>query len=150
MDKNLGRNADYKYGPLPSPAPLAVSYVPMQENVNPRYDSCDALTRGTLFPGLDLPLFNAPNKSNPYAGTPLGELMALDFAIKELNLYLDTHKDDDEAFALFKEYITLARQGRAEYAKRYGPVRLDDMENAEKYTWIHTPWPWEYNEKAGD
>ena len=30
--------------------------------------------------------------------TPLCELMALDFVIRELNLYLDTHPDDREAF----------------------------------------------------
>ena len=81
-------------GTLPSCAPLAAGFVPYQQDNPATYESCDGLTRGTLFPGLDLPLFNMPNKSNPYAGTPLGELMALDFAVKELNLYLDTHKDD--------------------------------------------------------
>ena len=103
-------------GTLPSCAPLAAGFVPYQQDNPATYESCDGLTRGTLFPGLDLPLFNMPNKSNPYAGTPLGELMALDFAVKELNLYLDTHKDDREAFEMFKNYLALAKKGRKEYA----------------------------------
>ncbi len=36
--------------------------------------------------------------------------MALDFAVKELNLYLDTHKDDREAFEMFKNYLALAKK----------------------------------------
>ena len=49
-----------------------------------------ALARGTLFPGLDLPFMNLVNKPADLS-TPLCELMAMDFVIRELNLYLDTH-----------------------------------------------------------
>ena len=137
-------------GTLPSCAPLAAGFVPYQQDNPTTYESCEGLTGGTLFPGLDLPLFNMPNKSNPYAGTPLGELMALDFAVKELNLYLDTHKDDKEAFEMFKNYLALAKKGRKEYVRRYGPVTLSDLENAECYTWIEGPWPWELRERGDE
>ena len=43
-------------GSLPARcAPLAFSYVPMQNNNPKRYDQRQALQQGTLFPGLDLP-----------------------------------------------------------------------------------------------
>ena len=58
---------------------------------------------------------NDPNVSNPYAGTPLGELMALDFMIDELNLYLDTHSDDTEAFSMLQSAIKLFEEGKEKY-----------------------------------
>ena len=141
--------ADFKLGTLPAKAPLAFPYIPIQQNNPPKYSGEDGLTRGTLFPGLDLPFMNKPNTSNPYAGTPLGELMALDFMIKELNLYLDTHQDDTEAFDLLKSVIGLAEEGRDKYVSLYGPVSISDLRKCTKYTWLKEPWPWEYDERTG-
>lgn len=146
---NTGRVCDYKKGKLAPCAPLAAAYVPLQEQNPPKYGTSEALTRGTLFPGLDLPFMNSVNKSNPYAGTPLGELMALDFVIKELNLYLDTHPDDKEAFDMLKNVIALSEEGRQKYVKLYGPVSLRDLKECETYTWTNDPWPWEFTEMAG-
>lgn len=141
---------DYRHGPLPSCAPLASAYVPIQQGIDPRYSKEDALTRGTLFPGLDLPFMGMINKSNPYAGTPLGELMALQFMERELQLYLDTHSDDEEAFSLLKETLALEREGRERYAQKYGPILFSDLENLDSYKWIDCPWPWSYNERTGE
>ena len=136
----------YKSGELPRCAPLAAGFVPFQQNTSPKYEARDALTHGTLFPALDLPFMNIANKNNPYAETPLGELMALDFAIHELTLYLDTHKEDRDAFDMQKTLLALAREGRREYTRRYGPVSTADLEDANSYTWLTGPWPWEYND----
>jgi hypothetical protein len=43
----------YKSGELPPCGPLAVGFVPWQEKNPPKYGNMEALTRGTLFPGLD-------------------------------------------------------------------------------------------------
>lgn len=155
MDETNYRQTDqqacnYKCGPLPNCAPLAAAYVPIQQDNPPKYAAAEALTRGTLFPGLDLPFMNIANKNNPYAGTPLGELMALDFVIKELNLYLDTHPKDTEAFSMLKKMIELKKTGQKRYVERYGPIELRDLAYAESYTWLHDPWPWEYKERCGD
>ncbi len=135
-------------GVLPGYGYLAASYVPAQAPC-PVYDRQEALTRGTLFPGLDLPFMNVVNKTNPYAGTPLGEVMALEFVKQELKLYLDTHPDDDEAFAALKEIIPLSREACERYARRFGPLTVDDVEASDSYTWTKGPWPWEYSESAG-
>lgn len=142
-------NCGYKYGYLKSCAPLATSWVPMQQASTPAYGSGEALNRGTLFPGLDLPFKNMYNKTNPYAGTPLGELMALQFVVQELKLYLDTHKDDEEAFKALKDAIALEKEGRLRYVKLYGPIQFDDVADSETYNWIDGPWPWEYAERTG-
>ena len=152
--KNQNRNnvsdCGYKCGDLPECAPLALAVMPVQQEHKPVYESADALNRGTLFPGLDLPFKNIINKTNPYAGTPLGELMALDFVVKELNLYLDTHKDDTEAFEMLKTYIELQKKYRKEYVKKYGPLKVEDVAYFDEFIWVNEPWPWEYNERCGD
>ena len=43
-------------GRLPAMAPLANPYVPFQLENPPQYEAQKGLVRGTLFPGLDLPL----------------------------------------------------------------------------------------------
>ena len=71
-------------------------YVPFQQNNPQKYAQSEALSNGTLFPGLNLPFHLAVDGSSLPA-TPLAELQALEFVILELGIYLDTHKDDAEA-----------------------------------------------------
>ena len=136
-------DCDFRTGDLPSCAPLGVGYVPIQRSADPSYEPDNALTRGTLFPGLDLPFMDTANKNNPYAGTPLGELMAISFVTHELTLYLDTHPRDRQAFATMKKMLLLKKEAHARYTKLYGPVSIDDLQGAESFTWVHGPWPWE-------
>ncbi len=143
-------DCNYKKGRLPGCAPLAAAYVPIQEEDPPTYGANEALMRGTLFPGLDLPFMNSVNKTMPYAGTPLGEIMALSFVIKELNLYLDTHPEDREAFEMLQKMIELNREARARYVKKFGPLSISDLEDCDSYTWLREPWPWEYSERRGN
>ncbi len=133
---------DHRFGSLPSPAPLAAAYVPMQESAAPSYEAAEALSRGTLFPGLDLPFMNIVNKELP--ASPMTEMMAIDFVADELELYLDTHSDDGEAFAMYQAILALQREARERYARMCGPVTQQDMLGAERYTWLGGPWPWEY------
>ena len=76
MDRKENR-MDYKCGSLPVNAPLAMAYVPLQDSASPSYESIEALSRGTLFPGLDLPLMNIVN--DDLQACPMTELMAIDF-----------------------------------------------------------------------
>ncbi|MBR5381653.1 MAG: spore coat protein CotJB [Oscillospiraceae bacterium] len=135
---------------MPTCAPLAAAIVPAQASATPRYSNSDALTRGTLFPGLDLPFLNKVNKTHPYAGTPLGELMALEFIVKELNLYLDTHAGDEKAFTLMRSMTALLKEAHERYVELFGPVTLTDLAASGSYTWLSGPWPWEYDERTGD
>ena len=144
----MKQNQNCGTGSLPERAPLAAAYVPVQSTAQPRYDASDALTRGTLFPGLDLPFLNLGNETHPCAGTPMGELMAMDFVIKEMNLYLDTHPEDEEAFRFLKEVLALYESGRREFVRRYGPIDAADLQAAERFSWIDAPWPWQMRERS--
>ena len=95
----------------------------MQNNNPKRYDQREALQQGTLFPGLDLPFHRELKSRFPAVNSALSELMALDFAIDEMGLYLTTHSDDQEALELYWSYIRLAKEGRKKYEAVYGPLR---------------------------
>ena len=124
-------------------APLAFPYIPMQEPNPVRFSQAEALQTGTLFPGLDLPFKAAIQAKTKLANTALVELMALDFAIDELGLYLVTHSRDQEVLQLYWSYIKLAKEGREKYEKMYGPLMQTDLTPADGYAWIQDPWPWD-------
>ena len=100
------------------------------------------MQQGTLFPGLDLPFHKELKSRFPAANTALSELMALDFAIDELGLYLVTHAEDQEVLALYWEYIRLAQEGRAHYEAQYGPLTQTTVTEG-GYRWLKDPWPWD-------
>lgn len=144
LDKNRMEN-EYRFGLLPQEAPLASAYVPMQKSAMPEYEPGEALARGTLFPGLDLPFMNMINKS--FKSTPLTELMAIDFVTDELELYLDTHANDSEAFELYQTFLALKKEAHLRYTDLCGPVKQSDMQGMRSYSWLNDPWPWDYQPK---
>ena len=129
-------------GRLPATAPLANPYVPFQLDNPPKYEPRKGFVRGTLFPGLDLPFMGMVNKDEQPI-TPLTELQTLGFAIQELALYLDTHRDDKEALDLYRSLQKLYHQGREKYEKMYGPLNHMSVTEGE-FKWLDDPWPWEY------
>lgn len=129
-------------GRLPAMAPLANPYVPFQLENAPKYESRKGIIRGTLFPGLDLPFMGMVNK-NELPVTPLTELQTMAFAIQELALYLDTHRDDLEALELYRSYQKMYEEGRSTYEKMCGPLNHMSVGEGE-YGWLDDPWPWEY------
>ena len=129
-------------GMLPAQAPLANPYVPFQEKDPPKYDARKALIRGTLYPGLDLPFMGMVNdKLKP--DTLLSQLQTVGFAVQELALYLDTHREDGEALELYRSYQEMYGKLRKLYEDQCGP--LNHMHAREgPYRWLDDPWPWEY------
>lgn len=66
-----------------------------------------------------------------------------DFALKELNLYLDTHPNCRRAIAMFNNYRTLKQNAVSEYTEKYGPITPEQNNNDGRWTWVDEPWPWE-------
>ena len=131
-------------GSLPGTcAPMVFPYVPVQGKNPVRFSRMEALQTGTLFPGLDLPFKKAIQAKNKLENNALVELMALDFAIDELGLYLVTHADDQEALQLYWSYIKLAEEGKKKYQQMYGPLLQTDLTPEAGFSWLKDPWPWE-------
>ena len=75
----------------------------------------------------------------------LQSIQQCDCVLYELQLYLDTHPYDEEAVECFEEYSHLRNEALKEYAKHFGPLTMDSAvySDAEKWTWISNPWPWQ-------
>lgn len=133
---------DY-YGMMPSCAGLAVPYVPFQQDGPKKYSQNEALSNGTLFPGLNLP-FHLMVEGSSLPATPLAELQALEFVLLELGLYLDTHPEDTEAFTMFKQFGAMEKAAKAAYESKFGPLMKSSATSGENYRWLQDPWPWNY------
>ena len=70
------------------------------------------------------------------------KLMALSFAINEMNLYLDLHPEDKDTFEKFKRNINELNNLELNYVKKYGPMVIEESDK-EKYDWLKNPWPWD-------
>ena len=132
-------------GTLPSCAGLAVPYVPFQQNNPQKYSQSEALSNGTLFPGLNLP-FRLAVEGSSLPSTPLAELQALEFVVLELGIYLDTHKDDTEALRLFKQFSAMEKAAKAAYESKYGPITKETAAAGDSYRWLSDPWPWNFGQ----
>lgn len=66
-----------------------------------------------------------------------------DFALKELNLYLDTHPNCRRALTLFKKYRDLRKKSVEEYISKFGPITPEQSNDDQHWSWIDEPWPWE-------
>lgn len=74
----------------------------------------------------------------------LTEISKVDFTLKELNLYLDTHPFDQQAIREFNNYNNIKRQLTEEYTVQFGPIVLNIMdENCNEWKWALQDWPWE-------
>lgn len=135
-------------GRLPAMAPLANPYVPFQLEDSPKYEAKKGLVRGTLFPGLDLPFMGMVNR-NELPESPMSQLQALNFAVQELALYLDTHREDAQALELYREYQKMYDHCVAEFTKKRGPMNHSMVSQAEGYDWLDDPWPWEFPANKG-
>ncbi len=143
---NNHKNSECWQGRLPAMAPLANPYVPFQMEDPPKYEARMGLVRGTLYPGLELPFMGMVNTDEKPL-TPLSELQALGFALHELALYLDTHRDDKEALKLYRQYQRIYHDGVMEYSQTNGPMSHGVPTNHDGYSWLDDPWPWEYGKK---
>ena len=133
------------FGELPSCANLAVPYVAFQQEQPRKYAQTEALSNGTLFPGLNLP-FHLKTQGSSLPATPLTELQALEFVVLELGLYLNTHPDDTEAFNLFQQYSAMERAAKTAYESKFGPLTKASAANGDCYCWLQDPWPWNYEQ----
>ncbi len=75
------------------------------------------------------------------------KIYELDFALHELNLFLDTHPTNAKAMELVEKYRKRRRELIALYEENFGPyiVKSDDVPAKACWQWLEGPWPWENN-----
>jgi len=78
----------------------------------------------------------------------LKEIMAIDFSLVELNLYLDTHPMDQKALRLHNEYVMISKKLCEEYQKEHALLTHKFTSDC-PWEWIEEPWPWEIDYEMG-
>lgn len=75
------------------------------------------------------------------------ELMALQFALTDLNLYLDTHPEDTDAIRLYNNIVAKRKVLEETYQSMYGPLTASHYGNSDSFfDWVCDPWPWQDQE----
>ncbi|NMM51330.1 spore coat protein CotJB [Paenibacillus aquistagni] len=74
----------------------------------------------------------------------LRELQEVDFVLLELNLYLDTHPNDQQAIQQFNHYVSERMKLAQAFQEQYGPLmNYGHWFSGSPFTWAETPWPWQ-------
>ena len=74
----------------------------------------------------------------------LEEIQAIDFALVELTLYLDTHPNDQQAMQQFNEYAQQAMQLKRNFETKHGPLQQYGNSYTDgNWSWGTSPWPWQ-------
>lgn len=74
----------------------------------------------------------------------LKQIMAIDFVIEDLHLYLNTHPSDKEALARYNSAVMQSQMLRQEYERNFGMLSEHGTPSPYPWQWINEPWPWEY------
>lgn len=67
----------------------------------------------------------------------------ISFVMDDTRLFLDTHSDNKEALALYKEMACARSNVQAEYTACFGPLNFYDTFESNEWKWVDYPWPWE-------
>ncbi len=74
----------------------------------------------------------------------LRRLQETEFALVELQLYLDTHPHDQRALMQFNDLSARLKQLAHMYERKFGPLfQYGWSSSPQRWWWIATPWPWE-------
>jgi len=77
------------------------------------------------------------------------QISAIDFAIWELHIFLDTHPLNREALQRY-EALRNERAGLAEeYEERFGALERP-LPSGQCWQWTKSPWPWEAQAEGAD
>ena len=111
---------------------------------NKLYSYEEGFNKGNLFKDLYSKYKNYVYKLNVSSekDKKLLNIQMYTFALKDLNLYLDTHPSDDSMLVEFNKINNKLIELKNEYENKYGPLCINSM-NSDTYSWINNPWPWD-------
>lgn len=76
--------------------------------------------------------------------TMLTRIQELEFAAVELNLFLDTHPENQQALADFNMITEQLINMKNAYEMMFGPLcNFGSSPSRYPWKWIDEPWPWE-------
>jgi spore coat protein JB len=104
------------------------------------YSLVDGYKKGNMFKDLyDGYMMDKTDDINSNDNMLLN-IQMLEFAINDLNLYLDLHPEDKSMETLFNDYIKEEKNLIMEYENKFGPFTVGSGTMNE---WVNNKWPWE-------
>lgn len=72
------------------------------------------------------------------------KIQELEFALVDLNLFLDTHPENQRALMDYNMYTNDLMQLRSVFEMQYGPLtNFGYAPSQYPWRWLESPWPWE-------
>jgi len=72
------------------------------------------------------------------------KIQELEFAVVDLNLFLDTHPGSEQALADYNKYTQELINLKDVYEMKYGPLTNFGYSPSQcPWQWVDEPWPWE-------
>jgi len=72
------------------------------------------------------------------------QMQETDFVLVELNLYLDTHPEDQAAIAQFNQYVQRSMAIKHQFQTLFGPLyHFGGSYSPAPFAWKEAPWPWQ-------
>lgn len=75
--------------------------------------------------------------------TLMHRLQTSSFAVDDLELYLDTHPDDQQALEAFCQVRAIRDLVVKQYQAEVGPLTAEESPCGTHWAWADRPWPWE-------
>ena len=74
----------------------------------------------------------------------LYNILMHNFALVELQLYLDVNPMDRNMINLYNKYLMDKKRLCDEYEREFGPLTMEGLNvDTNSYNWVNSPWPWE-------
>lgn len=103
--------------------------------------------RGNLFNNLYDPYKNYKYrelKPNNKREELLYNILMHNFALVELQLYLDVNPMDQRMVNLYNKYLMDKKKLCDDYEKQFGPLTMEGLNmGTNSWNWDNSPWPWE-------
>ncbi len=122
-------------------------FINKTDNKMSLYNPYNGLIRGNLFKDLYIPYKSEEPfdiKPNNEQADILTKIDSLEFALVDLNLYLDIYPDNRSAIELYTKYREEKERLVNEYESLYGPLSLSsEALSIVPWSWDNMPWPWD-------
>ncbi len=73
----------------------------------------------------------------------LRKIATVDFAITDLQIFLNTHPRNKEIAEKLLRYQEKSDILKKQYEQKFGLLTASQNENENQWNWIASPWPWE-------
>lgn len=126
-----------------------INYIPnntIENSNNNILNSEEGFKKGNMFKNL----YNGYKDYKPVKLTAQSEredmlmqIQEYSFAATDLELYLDTNPNDNNALNLFNKYLNKKIELINMFEEKYGPLTLNSNVQTNNWLWKNSPWPWE-------